>query len=232
MATQLAYNARGERVGMTPTRPETPRSWTYRFPIGRLLQRNDPDSGIWTWAYDAASARTTAQTDAKGQITEIQADEVGRTIRKTTYGPGGTNVTFSYSQQRSGYFNTGRMTTMSDAHGSEQYDYDTLAARCGKPACSTACPTPCSGATPPAASYTGLAWPDGDAFGTPAAPILYDAAGRMKNVPGFVTNASYDALGRFLQQRQQANGTTTFWEFDGVAACAGSRPPRPASPAG
>ncbi len=35
----------------------------------------------------------------------------------------------------------------------------------------------------------------------------------MKNVPGFVTNASYDALGR-PEQRQQANGTTTFWEFD------------------
>ncbi len=210
VASELTYNARGERVGMTdPAGNEW--SWTYDS-LGRLLQRADPDSGTWSWAYNTIN-RTTTQTDAKGQITETQTDATGRTIRKTTYGPGGTNVTFSYGEQRTGYFNTGRLTTMTDGHGTEQYDYDSLGRQVRQSRVLGGVTYTLQRRYSTSGHLTGITWPDGDAFGTPAAPITYDAAGRMKTVPGFVTNATYDALGR-PKWRYQANGTTTFWDFD------------------
>lgn len=210
VASELSYNARGERVGMTdPAGNE----WSWAFDsLGRLLQRADPDSGTWTWAYDTAT-RTTTQTDAKGQITETQADAAGRAIRKTTYGPGGSNVTFAYGQQRTGYFNAARLTTMTDAHGSEQYDYDALGRQVRQSRVLDGVTYTLQRRYSTSGHLTGITWPDGDAFGTPAAPITYDAGGRLKTVPGFVTNALYDALGR-PDQRWQANGTITSWDFD------------------
>ena len=102
---------------------------------------------------------------------------------------------------------------MTDAHGSEQYDYDALGRQVRQARVLDGVAYPLQRRYATSGQLTGITWPDGDAFGTPAAPITYDAAGRMKSVPGIVTSAIYDALGR-PAQRDQANGTVTMWSFD------------------
>jgi len=51
-------------------------------------------------------------------------------------------------------------------------------------------------------------YPDGDAQGTAADPLRYDAAGRLVSIPGCVTSARYDAAGELIRV-DNANGTVT-----------------------
>ncbi|MBT9290947.1 hypothetical protein KL771_15885 [Hyphomicrobiaceae bacterium 22] len=55
-------------------------------------------------------------------------------------------------------------------------------------------------------------FPDGDAVGTPAAPVTYDAAGRLLSIPGHVASFTYDAAGRTLRATY-ANGVTTDFTY-------------------
>jgi RHS repeat-associated protein len=59
-------------------------------------------------------------------------------------------------------------------------------------------------------------YPDGDQVGSSGTPILYDAAGRQKAVPGLVTSILYDALGQ----------VTSFVRTNGVATTYGYSPQR------
>ena len=58
----------------------------------------------------------------------------------------------------------------------------------------------------------GTEYPDGDTVGTTQNPLVYDAAGRLRAIPGIVTEIEYDAAGRPLV-RVNANPTRTTWEY-------------------
>src|SRR5213079_2801404 len=75
----------------------------------------------------------------------------------------------------------------------------------------------------------GVTWPDGDAIGTPVAPLQYDGAGRLRAIPSFVADVSYDAAGRPLTQinvnstktkrtYSPARGLLTAFSVDGGAS--------------
>ena len=174
-------------------------TWTYDS-LGRLLSRSDPDSGTWTFAYDLA-ARKTTQTDAKGQTTEEWRDAAGRvTQRRTTDDVGRVEtVTFAYGEPRAGFFNTGRLTSMTDPHGSARYDYDALGRQVRLRRTLDGVEYELTQRFDAAGRLLGTTFPDGDSFGTATAPLQYGAAGQLVTAPGIVNDVLFDAAGRPLR---------------------------------
>jgi YD repeat-containing protein len=83
------------------------------------------DLGAWSYVYDAAG-RLTEQTDAKGQVTRLAYDGLGRVLTKTAkYGtPQAELTTFAYDQARAGFFNVGRQTAAANAAATIEYNFD------------------------------------------------------------------------------------------------------------
>jgi RHS repeat-associated protein len=205
--SQYHYNPRGQLVGITDPAGN---AWHISYDsLGRRIQLSDPDAGTWTYEYDAAG-REVAHTDAKGQRTEFTYDALGRLLSKTSAAgtSAATTVRWQYDQARPDAFNIGHLTTVTDLAGTATYDHD-AAGRMVRGSRSIG---------PKTFTFTKgydvggrLKWtsyPDGDALGTPARPLIYDGAGRLRMIPGIITQAKYTAAGELLQHLN-TNGTVT-----------------------
>lgn len=177
--------------------------------LGRRTRIEDPDHGTITYEYDGAG-RLTAQTDAKGQRTSLTYDALGRKTTKTTLEGTDAEVTVSWrhDEAREGYFNTGKLTTIVDEAGSETFDHDAA----GNVVKTTRAIDGESYTFQHAFDDGGrklwTTYPDGDTFGTASAPLVYDGAGRLASIPGWVDAAHYDAAGK-LVRIENANGTVS-----------------------
>ena len=212
LVTTRNYDILGRMTSLVDPASNT---WSYTFDsLGRNLTKNDPDAGNWSFTYDDAG-RSLTQTDAKSQTTTLTYDSIGRLSTKAN--PTET-VTTTYSQARSGSFNTGRATTVASSlgNGTLQFDYDAL----GRVVKQTR--------TIDGTNYTvqkdydtagylrGMQYPDGDIigqFGGSGTALGYDQAGRLSSIPGILTSVTYNALGAPLVQTN-ANGTTTTKTYD------------------
>ena len=88
---------------------------------GRKTQMIDPDMGTWTYSYDALSAMT-SQTDARGCVTNLDYDSLGRPLTKIYSNcPSTPTVTYGYDSGTNGL---GRRTSVSDASGLAVWTYD------------------------------------------------------------------------------------------------------------
>ncbi len=207
--TTYAYDARQNLLSSTDTAGNVTTYTTDS--LGRRTQMVDPDLGMWTYAFDGAS-RMTSQTDSKGQVTTFGYDALDRKTSKTSNAGTGSavTVTWTYDEVRSGYYNVGFLTTMTDPAGSKTSDRD-LDGRVVRNV------RIINGAT-----YTfqhgfdagdRLLWttyPDGGTLGTPGSPLTYDSAGRPRAIPGYVTAALYNAEGKLTQVTAVAsNGTVS-----------------------
>ncbi len=177
--------------------------------LGRKTQMVDPDHGTSSYEYDGAG-RLTAQTDAKAQRTTLGYDVLDRKTSKTANAGTGSavSVSWTYDQARAGYFNIGKLTAMGDPAGTKTLDYDA-----GGRVVQTTRTINGTGYTFQYGFDGGdrqrwMTYPDGDTQGTPASPLVYDSAGRLKAVPGYVTAALYNADGKLIQINN-ANGTVT-----------------------
>ncbi len=181
--------------------------------LGRRLQMSDPDTGLTSYAFDVIG-RIVAQVDNKGQRTEVTYDAIGRTLTKTISAgtPQAETTSWIYDEDRPTYFNRGKMTTMVDASGTHEVNYDAR----GRVVDSTR--------TIDGASYAfataydgdylqGITYPDGEVVGTTTAPLRYNEAGQPLAIPGIIDNATYDEQGR-MTRRVAANGVVTDWTFD------------------
>jgi RHS repeat-associated protein len=188
--TYHAYDDLGRLVGITdPIGIQW--SWTFDS-LGRMTARTDPDSGSWSFGYDDAG-RLEEQNDAKGQQTEFTYDSAGRLHTKTN---SAGVVTFNHSEVRPGYFNIGRMTGVLSPTGSIAMNYDAA----GRPAQQQRW---LDGSLyiaerryDSAGRLRGITFPDGDAIGTVAEPLGYDAAGRLYSIPYILNEVRYDGAGR------------------------------------
>jgi YD repeat-containing protein len=211
LVTQHGYDLRG---ALTSFHDPAGNAWSWQYDsLGRMLARSDPDAGTWTFAYDILGRKTT-QTDAKGQVSEQWSDAAGRVTQKRTTDANAhvETVTFSYGEPRAGYFNVGRLTTMTDAHGGARYDHDALGRQVRVTRTLDGVDYALERRYDAAGRLLGLTFPDGDAFGSPSSPMLYDAAGRLVAVPGVLASATYDAAGRRLAA-VFANGAATEWDY-------------------
>lgn len=224
--TLFTFDVAGHLTGITDPLGAV---WAYSYDSrGNRIQAIDPDLGTWTYAYDA-SDRMITQTDSRGTVSTLTYDGRDRAVSKTVTPTVGAAVTTTsvFDEVHSGFFNIGKLTRQetSGPNGGARtcHDYDPAGRKVWErwslpPAAGTAC-TGSSGEDfaietrfDVAGRLLGSSYPDGDAVGTPTAPVTYDAAGRLLTVPGYVTSFTYDAAGRTLRATY-ANGVTTDFTY-------------------
>lgn len=119
--TQYAYHDRGWLETVTDPRGLAT-NYNYNE-LGQLEQLTSPDTGITTYSYDNAGNKAT-KTDARGVVTTYNYDELNR-LSQITYPDTSLNVSFTYDENHSANsYGLGKLTTMTDASGSTQYEYN------------------------------------------------------------------------------------------------------------
>jgi RHS repeat-associated protein len=206
LVTSYLYDLRGNPTVITDALGNL---WSFTVDsLGRKVRTQDPDTGIWSYSYDA-DGREVFHTDALGQLTTFGYDALGRTTSRTSAAntAQAKTVAWTYDQPGAGWFNVGRLTTVNNPLGSQQADYDALGRL-------VAAVTTVDGKTFTTSTVydaggrtSSVTYPDGEQVTT-----LYDGAGAVVSVPGYVTSATYDAAGNLASQTN-ANGTTSTYAY-------------------
>jgi RHS repeat-associated protein len=123
--TTINYDLLGRQVGFTDACGNV--SSTSFDSLSRVLSRQDPDMGTWTYKYDDAG-RMTAQTDAKGQVIASTYDALNRPLG-TTNNKDASSTSFVYDQ--SAHYPLGRLATATRTSTggyavTTKYDYDVM----------------------------------------------------------------------------------------------------------
>ncbi|PUB80417.1 MAG: hypothetical protein DBO99_01090 [gamma proteobacterium symbiont of Ctena orbiculata] len=87
--------------------------------LGNLISETSDDAGTKTYTYDEAGNRLT-QTDARGITVSYGYDALNR-LTQVSYPDASLNVSYGYDQGPNGI---GRLTSISDAHGTTDYAYN------------------------------------------------------------------------------------------------------------
>ncbi len=192
VSTHYQWDLMGRLTGVTDNAGN---QWTYVYDmLGRRISAADPDLGTWTYQYDGAG-RLTQQTDALGQVTALTYDGLGRVLTKTArHGTGqAATTTYSYDQDRVGYWNVGHLTTAANAAETITCDYDAD----GRLVRETHVVDTVSYTTVTGFDVGGrvrwVSYPDGDSAGSSGNQFQYDSGGRLVSVPGVLTGATYNA---------------------------------------
>ncbi len=88
--------------------------------VGQRVETSDPDQGNWTYVFDPFG-RLVRQTDAKRQVTVLQYDLLGRTVRRIQ---NDYSVAYEYDTARNGLGKPARIEA-SDGY-QESFEYDAL----------------------------------------------------------------------------------------------------------
>ncbi len=97
--------------------------------LGRKIAMDDPYMGHWEYRYDAAG-NLVWQMDAENREVEMTYDALNRLATKTLHATGKT-IQYTYDEQRSSFFNLGRLTTVTTTEPGSlfntiAYDYDLM----------------------------------------------------------------------------------------------------------
>lgn len=91
--------------------------------FGEIIREVSPDRGTIDYWYDAGG-RLVKRIDAEGQEVQFGYDNGGRPTAETFVGASGLNRSFTFDATAGGNFGKGRLTNVSDAHGSYSYIYN------------------------------------------------------------------------------------------------------------
>ncbi len=117
---QLEYDAGDQLIAVTDQRGLTT-TYTYNA-YGEVIEQQSPDTGLTQYSYDQAG-NLLNKTRNDGTQTNYTYDALNR-LTDIEYGFNtNLNVHFEYDQ---GTYGIGRLTSMNDASGSTQYQYDAL----------------------------------------------------------------------------------------------------------
>jgi RHS repeat-associated protein len=120
--TTPAYDTNDRIVSVTDANGNT--TSYVRDGFGDVIQQSSPDSGVSTFHYDT-DANLTSKTDALGIVTNQTFDALDRPLTTTFPAHTAENVAYTYDQTGTGFsFGVGRLTSVTDAAGSETRDYD------------------------------------------------------------------------------------------------------------
>ena len=117
---QFGYDAENRLVAVTDQRGLTT-SYSYNA-YGDLIEQQSPDTGLTQYRYDEAGNRV-SETRSDGTQTHYTYDALNRLIGIDYGFNNDLGVRFNYDQ---GSYGIGHLTSMSDASGSTQYQYDAL----------------------------------------------------------------------------------------------------------
>jgi len=220
--TSYSYAVTDQLVGVTDALVNTT-VITYNV-LGQKTGMNDPDMGVWSYAYDPAG-NLTQQTDAKGQRTCLFYDALNRLKGKTyqTSGncpgtdPGSYTATYTYDSLSGGNKGWGRRTGLIDPSGSAAWVYDVR----GRVLTETKTIT---GAGVYTTTYTydpldrvkAITYPTGEVV-----TQTYNAQGLLENLRSqtnnqwYVTNLDYNANGS-LAKLDLGNGTRMLYGYNGL----------------
>ena len=227
----MTYDALDRLVAVTDPNGS---NWSYAYDsVGDRISTNDPNLGSRSYGYDA-NHRLILQGDARDNRIEFTYDGLDRVLTKVHKDQFGTveeTVTITYDQVRAASFNIGRMTTVANAHGSIEVDYDRRGRerqrRWSVPglACT---PSPCAKSMTyePIGLATSITYPDGTKIGDHGTdPITYDPAGRIFRLPhpnstpqvpvDLISSAEYNARSQTVQIKY-GNGLQTDFTYDPV----------------
>ena len=165
-----------------------------------------------------------SQTDARGIETTLAYDVLGRLLTKTDVATGKIYVTNTYDEVVANSFNKGRLTTAANDNGIHKYTYnhdgnvtrkattvdtityvtqstwDRTGAVIGRRYSQHPANNP--------AAETNI-----DTVGSAADPWVYDLAGNLISIPGFIGDIEYQANGD-TKSIAYTNGTSTDFTYD------------------
>lgn len=173
-------------------------AWQYDS-LGRQTQLDDPDMGLWTYAYDKIG-NVVSQTDARGITTTKTYDALNRPLR-IDY-PTQTDVVYTYDQGV-----IGTLASVQDAAGTVSYAYDQRL----RPTSETRAIAGLSWTT--TTSYdaadrvTSVTYPSGEVV-----TFNFNGQGQIESVSGLISNYNYDAFQR-ITRKTFANGLTTVYTY-------------------
>jgi YD repeat-containing protein len=184
------------------------------LPTGNRLSATDPDLGTWAYEYDRTN-QLIAQTDARGVRTVMAYDKAGRLLERRIAAPVVANpvlATNTYDEASPGYYNVGRLTTAANGNVTQKLYYSAGGALQRRD------DTDSDGTH---FVYNGLSangavvlktYSGGLTVGTGTDQWQYDGAGRLKSIPGMVTNQAYEADGQ-TASITYANGVATTFSY-------------------
>lgn len=171
-------------------------SFTYDS-LGRKIAMSDPDLGNWTYEYDQVG-NLIRQTDARSEVIELFYDDLNRVILKQS---DDVNITFNYDAQ---YY--GMLDNISMDNILYSYSYDDRFRMILEDK-----------------NIDGINFDTSFIYdsqnrmisveGLRKIDYILNQQGKVKKIPGFVTDASFNAFGSILN-RSYANGIITSFEYD------------------
>jgi YD repeat-containing protein len=184
------YDALGRMTGVKDAGSAV---WSNAYDmLGNRVSATDPDLGTWTYAYDSAN-RLVRQTDARGIQTGMTYDITGRLLTRKIILPVIADPVLtdnSYDQARPYYaYNVGRLTTSVNSERTQTFDYSTSGGVQHR------LDTDASGSHDVYSGpnfdgslrYKIYFYPTQLNVGSDAAPWAYDALGRLKSIPGTIS---------------------------------------------
>jgi YD repeat-containing protein len=207
------FDAADRLVGVTdPLLAE----WAYTYDMGgNRLTADDPDLGSWSYVYDKAN-RLIEQTDARGYVTDVAYDQLGRVTLREVTAPNLTVTTLAdntYDEAETGYFNVGQLTTSVNGAVTRERDYDASGGIARDDALiegarHVTATLRNAGHLTEALTYE----PHTLAVGTALDPWSYNAAGMLYAMPGLVASIDYEADGQ-TKEVAYANGVVTRFTY-------------------
>jgi RHS repeat-associated protein len=167
----------------------------------------DPNKGTWLYAYDLGG-NLVSQTDARGQTITLTYDALGRLTRKRY--PSGQELAWTYDDPAVPYAR-GRLTRVDDLATVTRFAYDRLGRVTQTQRTLDATTYVMSQTYDAMDRVTSRTFPDGETV-----TYLFNDAGWLQSVPGYVTAITYNARGQVVSE-QAANGITTTSTYDPVS---------------
>jgi RHS repeat-associated protein len=171
--------------------------------------------GAWSYVYDSAS-RLTQQTDARGVVTAMSYDQLGRLLERRVIAPvipDPVLATNTYDQARAGYHNVGQLTTSVNASATHQIDWRASGNEVRR--ISTIGAKSNTTTRTEDRSHKPVRMSDGPYVvnvGDAANPWTYTVNGDLQSIPGYVTAIEYEADGQ-TKRIDYANGVYTTFEY-------------------
>lgn len=188
--------------------------------LGRKTAMDDPDMGLWGYAYDNAG-NLKRQTDAKNQSLCFNYDALNRVTQKQArtgtsdcaFGTVSYTVTYGYDSITNGNKGYGRRTSMTDPSGSTAWTYDLEGQLISTSQTITGAPN-----NPYVTSSTFDAMGRARSMVYPGpnpetVNLTYNGQGLLETLGTFVSGASYNAAGQ-LTNVQFGNGSSTTYSYD------------------
>jgi RHS repeat-associated protein len=200
--TRYWYDARDNLIGVQDALNNVTRM-SYDA-LGRKVAMDDPSMGHWQYQYDAVGNLIT-QTDALSQSLVFVYDGLNRVIRKSEAGSQSVLAQYEYDKGGNGI---GRRTAMTDTTGTARWMYDARGRVLAEAKTITN-----AGTFTTSLGYDAMdrvvtmTYPTNEAVVT-----TYSKRGLATGVGGYLTGATYNALGQPVQQSWN-NGRLTSYTY-------------------